>query len=137
MPLPLARGRGLEQVAEKLAGCSKRSRCEAAPDGRTRGVLRLANRAGGEVSGPGDPGERERATSSVRPRAPYLRRWAFFSGLLGGAGGDAVLLELLPERVPVDAEELGGADLVSLGLAHDGAQQRLLHEPDHEGVQVG
>src|SRR3989304_1709607 len=64
-------------------------------------------------------------------------RWAFFSGLLGGAGGDAVLLELLPERVPVDAEELGGADLVSLGLAHDGAQQRLLHEPDHEGVQVG
>src|SRR5574341_1216729 len=27
-------------------------------------------------------GERERATLSVRPRAPYLRRWAFFSSLL-------------------------------------------------------
>ncbi len=29
----------IQQDAEKLAGCSKRSRCEAAPDGRTRGVL--------------------------------------------------------------------------------------------------
>src|SRR3990172_4894925 len=64
------------------AGCSRRSRCEAAPDGRTRGVLRLASRAGGEASGPGDPGERERATLSVRPRAPYRRRWAFFSSPL-------------------------------------------------------
>ena len=46
-----------------------------------RGVLRLASRAGGEVSGPGDPGERERATLSEE-RPSQRSRWAFFSGLL-------------------------------------------------------
>src|SRR3989304_5674280 len=70
----MIQARGLRKHS---AGCSKRLRCKAVPDGRTRGVLRLASPAGGEVSGSGDPGERERATLSVRPRAPYLRRWAF------------------------------------------------------------
>ena len=55
----------------------------------------------------------------------------------GHVGVDPVLLELLPEGIAVDAEELGGADLVALGLAHDGTEQRLLDQADHEGVEVG
>src|SRR5574341_365669 len=63
------------------------------------------------------------------------------SGRLCGAasrrvGVDTVFLELLPERVAVDAEQLGGPDLVALGLAHDGAKERLFDEPDHEAVKV-
>src|SRR3989304_767811 len=46
-------------------------------------------RAGGEVSGSGDPGERKRATLSVRPRAPYLRRGALFSTQAAHKGPDA------------------------------------------------
>ena len=57
----------------------------------------MASRAGGEVSGSGDPGERERATLSVRPRAPYLRRWAFFSSLLDGVRIDD--LQILEGRI--------------------------------------
>src|SRR5713101_2319318 len=52
-------------------------------------------------------------------------------------GIDAVFLELLAERVAVDAEELGGAHLIALGLAHDGAEEGLLDQPHHEAVQVG
>src|ERR1700730_1373552 len=52
-------------------------------------------------------------------------------------GIDAVLFELLAKGVAVDAEELGGAHLVALGLAHNRAQERLLHQPHHEAVQVG
>src|SRR5882672_9971630 len=52
-------------------------------------------------------------------------------------GIDAVLFELLAKGIAVDAEELGGAHLVALGLAHDRAQERLLHQPHHEAVQVG
>jgi len=37
--------------------------------------------ARGEASGYGNPGERERATLSVRSRAPYLRRWALIIAL--------------------------------------------------------
>src|SRR3990167_2958650 len=52
------------------------------------------------------------------------------------AGVDAVLDQLLPERVAVDPEDLGGAELVPARLAQDGAQERLLHEPDHQVVEV-
>src|SRR4030095_9798267 len=51
----------------------------------------------------------------------------------GHVGVDPVLLELLPEGIAVDAEELGGADLIALGLAHDSTEQRLLDQADHEG----
>jgi hypothetical protein len=37
--------------------------------------------AGGEASGYGSPGERERAALSARSRAPYLRRWALIIAL--------------------------------------------------------
>src|SRR5215472_1899721 len=50
---------------------------------------------------------------------------------------DAVLLELLAQRIAVDPEDLRGAHLVALGLAHDGAEQRLLDQAHHEPVQVG
>src|SRR5206468_7585957 len=56
---------------------------------------------------------------------------------LRSVGVDAMLLELLPQRIPVDAQELGRAQLVALGLAHDGAQEGLFHEPHHEPVQIG
>src|SRR5262245_17553585 len=51
-------------------------------------------------------------------------------------GVDPVLLELLPQRVAVDAEELGSAHLVAPRLAHDGPEQRLLDQPDHQAVQI-
>src|SRR3982751_2954043 len=39
---------------------------------------------------------------------------------------EPVLLQLLPERVAVHAEELGGARLVALRLPHDDLEHRLL-----------
>src|SRR5256712_9372060 len=51
-------------------------------------------------------------------------------------GVDPVLDELLPERVPVDAEDLRGAHLVAARLAEHGAQERLLHETQHQLVEV-
>src|SRR2546427_387141 len=51
--------------------------------------------------------------------------------------GGPVLDELLPERVPVDAEDLRGAHLVAARLAEHGAQERLLHETQHQLVEVG
>ena len=48
-----------------------------------------------------------------------------------------MLLELSPERIAVDPEELGGPDLVALGLADDGAEQGLLDQAHHQAVEVG
>src|SRR5258705_5734063 len=56
---------------------------------------------------------------------------------LRSVGVDTMLLQLLPQRIPVDAQELGRPHLIALGLAHDGAQEGLLHEPHHQPVQVG
>src|SRR3989338_11668850 len=118
------------RMREDPGGGSRRSRCEAAPDGRTRGVLRLASRAGGEVSASGDPGKRERATLSVRPRAPYLRRWAFFSGLLALLDDVEVL-----EHVHVDVavhDEL--ARLVLLEAPDPRLLRGVAHHPGHGDV---
>ena len=57
-----------------MRGGARRQPARRTQDGRAA--------AGGEASGYGNPGERERATLSLLPRAPYLRRWAFFSSLL-------------------------------------------------------
>src|SRR5262245_37995113 len=54
----------------------------------------------------------------------------------GPAGVDRVLLELLPERVAIDPEELGCADLVAPGLAHDGPQEWLLDQANHQPMEV-
>src|SRR5215472_2727493 len=50
---------------------------------------------------------------------------------------DAVLLELLAQGIAVDPEDLRGAHLVALGLAHDGAKERFLDQAHHEPVEVG
>ena len=48
-----------------------------------------------------------------------------------------MLLQLLSERVAVDPEELGSANLVAAGLPQYGTEERLLHETHHQVVQVG
>src|SRR3972149_3101050 len=84
---------------------------------------------GGGGRGAGDPGERERATLSVRLRAPYLRRWAFFSSLLreigeeAGRGADAL------EEV-VQAQVLVGAVLAVIGV---GVGQHERRQPEEGG----
>src|SRR5713226_6170091 len=48
-----------------------------------------------------------------------------------------VLLQLLPERVAVEPEELGGAGLVALRLEHHHLEHRLLDRGDHHAVDAG
>src|SRR6266545_1968534 len=57
----------------KMAGC-----------GKTRRLLKKVQMQGGAR---GPHARRTLCTLSVRPRAPYLRRWAFFSSLLGLEAG--------------------------------------------------
>src|SRR5262249_44054709 len=70
-------------------------------------------------------------------RARTASRWMTVPAPSHGVGVDPVLLELLPERVAVDPEELRRAHLVPLGLPHHGPEQRLLDQPQHETVQIG
>src|SRR6185436_19968000 len=78
------RQRSLSRMPKPTDG-SKRSSCEAAPDGSRRGVLGMgepppkARRADTE-----SPGERERATLSRLPRALYLSA----DGPFSAAGAD-------------------------------------------------
>src|SRR5260370_36327298 len=74
---------------------------------------------------------------SISSGPPLAQAQRVGTGLLDGVGVDAVLLELLAQGVPVDAEELGRAHLVALGLPHHRAQERLLHQPHHEPVEGG
>src|SRR5262249_5490072 len=73
------RGSVASPVAEFLAGGSKRSRCEAAPEGRTRGVVsRPRSSEAGSSDALASP------AASARParacgRGRQRRRWAFFS----------------------------------------------------------
>ena len=75
----LERSRWLRKV--QMRGGARRQPARRTQDGRAA--------AGSEASGYGSPGERERATLSRLPRAPYLRRWAFMSHRRGGRGGFA------------------------------------------------
>src|SRR5262245_46214541 len=76
------RPRAARAPAGILAGCSKGSRCEAAPDGRTRGVLPV-----------------RRACGRGRQRS----RWALFSNLLGVAEA-AASVDVLVVRVELGVE---------------------------------
>src|SRR5438093_9298228 len=57
------------------------------------------------------------------------------SSALEPAGIDPVLDQLLPQRVAVEPEELRGLHLVAARLPEHGAQERLLHEPEHQVVE--
>src|SRR4029453_17097466 len=65
------------------------------------------------------------------------RAWTLWAWLgLEPARLDPVLDELLAERVAIDAEDLRGPHLIAAGLPEDRAEQRLLHQADHQVVEV-
>src|SRR3990167_5429899 len=119
-----------------LAGCgntpqaAQKVQMQGGEGGDERGVLRLASRAGGEVSGSGDPGEREGATVSEERPAPYLRRWAVFSGPLVLAAGLAVAL--VPAGAgPAEAQSRAGLQ----GLRRVAIEVTMA--PDHPRLDPG
>ena len=82
------------------------------------------------MSGSGDPGERERPTLSEERPAPYLRRWAVFSGPLVLAAGLAVAL--VPAGAgPAEAQSRAGLQ----GLRRVAIEVTMA--PDHPRLDPG
>src|SRR5260370_39174339 len=86
-------------------------------------------------AGPASPADASSPASQVPDEAVEHEANRARRSALEPAGVNAVLDQLLPERVPVDPEDLGRPDLVAARLAQDGAEQGLLDEADHQVVE--
>src|SRR5262245_39018482 len=80
---------------------------------------------------PAPPGSS--ASAGRRRRARAARR----SSILAPSWIDAELGELLAQRVAVDAEQRGGAQLVAARARHDRLEQRTLHALEQAAEQLG
>src|SRR5262249_55151916 len=107
------------------------------PSAASAGALHAIPARRSAAAAPQSRADITRVERAERALPAMCSPWWAPRGRSGRVGIDAVLFELLAQGVAVDAEELGGPHLVALGLAHDRAQERLLHQPDHEAVQVG
>src|SRR5205814_4661408 len=104
------------------------------------------SRQAGGVKGPdpdsSDPDSGSGPFCSGSGLSPILAPWRLggFRVLvlagLGGATGEVVLRELLAQGVAVETQDLGGAELVALGVLHDEGEERPLHAPDDLVVEV-
>src|SRR5262245_54932065 len=76
---------------------------------------------------------------SGRPRRSWRGRQGQWRSFLGARRLriDSVLGDLLAQGVAIDAQDLGGPDLIAPGLAENGAQQRLFDERENEVVELG